>query len=247
MSAYLEMHKADWVPIHYDTVIYDPGSYDTFIWELQKPVLRSLMARSSEKSGGARYLDFACGTGRIIAAIEDLVGGSFGIDTSPQMATYAQAGLSRSTVVCGDLLADRDLVPADFDVITAFRFFYNTEPDVRVRVMRALAQHLAGPEARLIFNVHANATSTDSLTSAYKRVRGWGQPTTTTYGAVQRLVEGAGLEIEACYGFGLWPHRVYRSRLAGFAKWLDRHAATRGWLRWASHDLVFVCRPARVR
>jgi hypothetical protein len=57
-------------------------------------------------------------------------------------------------------------------------------------------------------------------------------------------VASAGLEIEAFYGFGLAPHRLYRTPLAPVVKRFDRWSVGNPVLRWISHDLLFVCRPS---
>lgn len=244
-SAYAELHKADWIPSHYDQVIYDPAGYDTFIWGLQRSVVRSVVQRLAANGKHVKYLDFACGTGRIISALEDLVTEAIGLDISPQMVNQARKRTSDRVVLkSGDILEQPTIVDRDYDLITAFRFFLNTEPELRPRIMRALAQRLAGTNSRLIFNVHGNAWSTVAFKSLYQQLRGWGPANRMSYREIRRLVEHAGLEIEMLYGFGLAPHRLYRTPLAPVARWIDRRAGGKGPLRWISHDILVVCRPA---
>jgi hypothetical protein len=170
---------------------------------------------------------------------------SIGLDISPQMAAFADAKTRRSRIVVGDILQTPDL-GSGFDAITAFRFFLNTEPDMRTRVMHALAARLESSASRLIFNVHMNKHSTYRVRSAYLRLRGQGGLNTLTFGEARRLVEDAGLEVETLLGFGLWPEAVYQhARLGPVVKWLDRRAAGDTPLRWVSHDLLFVCRSRR--
>ena len=245
-SAYAEMHKADWVPTHYDTVIYDPAGYDTFIWGLQQRVLRPLVERLSRGRRTFKYLDFACGTGRIVSAFQDVASEAVALDISPQMA--ARAGTRTAdhvTVKSGDLLETPELVDADYDLITTFRFFLNTEPELRPRIMRSLAARLRDRDARLIFNIHGNAWSSVAFKSLYQQLRGWGRASQMSYPEVRRLVTDAGLEIEFVYGFGLAPYRLYRSPLKPLLKRLDAWAVGKPGLRWISHDLVFVCRRPR--
>jgi SAM-dependent methyltransferase len=244
-SAYAEMHKADWVPTHYDTVIYDPAGYDTFIWGLQQRVLRPIVQRLASKHATFKYLDFACGTGRIVSAFQDLATEAVALDVSPQMAARAATRTPDHVVVkSGDLLEIPELADADYDLITAFRFFLNTEPDMRPRVMRALAERLHGREARLMFNIHGNAWSSVAFKLLYQRLRGWGRASQMSYPAVRRLVADAGLEIESVHGFGLAPYRLYRSPVGLLVRHLDKWAVGKPGLRWISHDLVFVCRRA---
>src|SRR5919204_5449185 len=110
-SAYADLHKADWVPVHYDQVIYDPAGYDTFIWSMQRSVLRNLVRRQAAGSKRLKYLDFACGTGRIISALEDLTTEAVGLDISPQMVNAAGTRTSyRAVLKSGDMLDEPDVV-----------------------------------------------------------------------------------------------------------------------------------------
>lgn len=241
VSKYAESHKADWVPANYDEVIYDPKGYSAFAWFLQRPYLIRIFKGLTRPDRKLKYLDFACGTGRIISAVEHLTDRAVGLDISPQMLSYAKSKVSKSVLKCGDILEDPDIVDSDYDVITAFRFFLNTEPEMRVRVMQSLAGRLSDGDSRLIFNIHGNAWSADALKSLYQQLRGWGAANTMTYPDVKRLVEAAGLRIVAMYGFGLWPYRLYRTPLAPLLKRIDYWAARQRPLRWFSHDLLFVC------
>lgn len=245
VSAYAEMHKAEWIPINYDQKIYDPAGYDTFVWELYKPYLIHIAQDLAAGHEHMKYLDFACGTGRIIGTLEALSTESVGLDISPQMVEYARGKVSRSDLRCGDILAEPDIVDSDYDLITAFRFFLNTEPEMRSLVMKSFAGHMANDDSRLIFNIHMNRWSIYGLKSLYTRLRGWGPRNTMTYPMVRRLVKDAGLEIERWYGFALWPDRLYRGRFGPLLKGLDRTAARIRPLRWISKDMLFICRPRK--
>lgn len=247
ISAYAEMHKAEWIPGNYDENIYDPDGYDSFIWSLYKPVLMRKVRDLASSQGRMKYLDFACGTGRIFAEVEPVATEAVGLDVSPQMIEYARRKVPCGELRCGDILSEPQIVESDFDLITAFRFFLNTEPKMRQLVMRSLAGRLAGPNSRLIFNVHANGYSVDALQSLYQRLRGWGSANTMTYPQVRRLVEEADLEIESWYGFGLWPHRLYRGRVSKLVHWTDQRLWRVPALRWISHDMLFICRRASQR
>ena len=244
-STYIELNRGDWVPRNYDHVMYEPGGYDAFIWSLQQPLLLQIVQSLAADGRQLAYLDFACGTGRILATVEPLTHRAIGLDTSAEMLAFAREKVERAELKNGNILDEPEIIENGFDLITAFRFFLNTEPELRLPVMRSLAQRLAGPESRLIFNIHANTWSSWLLTSAYQRLRGWGPATTMSYSQIRRLIEDAGLEIESWYGFGLWPHRLYRTRLSPVLRQADRLATHRHALRWISHDLLFVCRPVQ--
>ncbi len=241
-SAYVEQHRADWIPVHYDEEIYHPGSYDDFIWSLQRPWLRRIVQRQRRRSQRLRLLDFACGTGRIIAMLEPFATEAVGIDTSPQMVERAKQKVQTASIRCEDILSDAATPEQTYDVITAFRFFLNTEDEMRQRIMPELARRLADDRSLLIFNIHGNTYSAFGLKALYRHLHGWGGWRTMSYRQTRQLVEEAGLEIAEWYGFGLFPLRLYRSRLAPAVRGLDRIALRLPLLRWISHDLVFVCR-----
>lgn len=83
MSLYAERHCAGWMPTYYDAVVYDSASYDAFIWHLQKPILVRVFRSLASVRERLKYLDFACGTGRVIAAVEGIAAESVGLDIPP--------------------------------------------------------------------------------------------------------------------------------------------------------------------
>jgi SAM-dependent methyltransferase len=236
------VHRSDTAPIFYDDKIYSPDSYHTFIWDLQRPFLLQAVSRVTSGRGAVRYLDFACGTGRIIAVVEPLVNDATGLDFSPEMLAHARPKVSRAVLKHGDILTDADVVDHDYDLITAFRFFLNTEPEMRLPIMATLARRLAGPESRLIFNVHGNRWSAYQSTSLWNLFRARARKNTMSFGDVRRLLDACGLEIESWYGFGVTPKRLHQTRLAPLMRRVDAWASRCPGLRRVSQDMLFVCR-----
>jgi len=80
-----------------------------------------------------RYLDFACGTGRITRQLESRADESFGVDISPSMLRIARTRCRFTEFVHADLtdFARQTHELSGFDVVTAFRFFGNAEPALR--------------------------------------------------------------------------------------------------------------------
>ena len=243
-SPYAQMHLSAGVSRHYDQVMYAADSYDSLIWTLERPFLRAVAASLATPAGGLRVLDFACGTGRIISALEDLAGASLGVDISPDMLSAASAKARHSELRAGDILAHPELAPGPYDLITAIRFFLNTEDEMRRRVMPALRALLAGPDSRLVFNIHMNTLNL-LPNQLYRSLHGWPSYRSMTVWQARRLARDAGLEVLELHGFGLVPERLYRGRLARIAGWLDRKSAGRSPVGWMCRDLVFVCRLAR--
>ena len=240
-SPYVAFHQQDWIPEFYDEVVYQPGGYDDHSWRmLQRPMLERVVAAMPQRQ--IRCLDFACGTGRILSAVEPLVAKIVGIDTSEQMLSKARARGTSARLFCTDILIDESAAREKYDLITAYRFFLNTEPELRARVMEKLASMLDGPDARLVFNVHGHVPSSISLTSLHRRLHGWPPVNSMSIGEIRKLIGDAGLEAVEWRGFGLFPNRLYRSWLAGACKWFDRVAARIKWAHLLSLDVVTVCK-----
>lgn len=243
-SGYAAAHFAEGVAEEYDAV-YAPASYDTEIWGIQQPFVRSVMGRVLSRSRRLKYLDFACGTGRIISAVEDIATEAVGVDISPLMLARAAGRVARSSLRLGDILRNATLADHDYDAITAFRFFLNTEPELRLPVMRDLAHRLRGAESRLIFNVHGNGHSVLAVTDRYRHLRGWPPVRTFSHSGVRALIVAAGLEIEEVRGYGLVPRRLYRMSFAPLARAVDRGASRLPMVATFNQDIVYVCRQPR--
>lgn len=226
---------------HYEENVYSPDGFDSFVWSLQRPVLLHHVRQLRAALGRISYLDFACGTGRIVSAVEELTDRSVAIDVSEGMIALARPKVRRSELVVGDLLHDPTLVSGPFDVITAFRFFLNVEPQLRLSALTTLAQLMRGAHSRLIFNVHGNRHSVRHMGIERRRRRGEIH-NEMSLAEITRLVRQAGLTIESSYGYGILPRRLHSGICRGWVRTLDRWAAGRQALKGISQDLLFVCR-----
>lgn len=239
-SPYAQLHFVGGVVERYEAN-YRRSSYDSVVWEWQRPFVRRIIRSMAERTGRLKYLDFACGTGRIISAVEDLSTEAVGIDISPLMLARA-ADRVRSRLLCGNVLTEPAIADRDYDVITAFRFFLNTEPDMRLAVMRDLAQRLHDNNSLLIFNIHGSRRSVLALTSLYRRLRGWPPLGLMSPAEVGQLIAASGLEIKGVRGWGIMPRRLYRSPIAGAIDLIDRRASRLPGLSFMGQDLIYVCR-----
>jgi SAM-dependent methyltransferase len=191
---------------------------------------------------GLVHLDFACGTGRVVSAVESMTAKSIGLDISPNMVSLARKKVRAADLRVGDILESPNIVGFHYDVITAFRFFLNAEPELRSKMMKCLSSRLRGPESRLIFNIHGNRHSMRHLGITYRAIRGE-QNSEMTFAEAKSLAEAAGLEIESWFGFGVCPRILHRTILKSFVRFVDRIAAKIRFLRGVSCDLLFVCKP----
>ena len=234
----------------WDAVVYGYNTYDSFIWDLQREKLLPMFSAMFADNPTLKYLDFACGTGRFLCAFEHMAGQAVGIDISADMLDVARTKVRRAELRQGDILQNTGLADFDYDVITAFRFFLNTEPVTRCAVMQSLARRINHINGRLVFNIHGNASSILRVKSVLatknpSQMARYTGSVTMSLGETYDLVERSGMEVESWYGFGLCPRRLYSTPFRPLVRALDRWAAGVPALRRFSRDLLFVCRAKR--
>ena len=135
--------------------------FESFIFELEKNILRNIIAPLQGKDKS--YLDFACGTGRIISFVsENFTFGEYvGIDSSPTMIKTARekTGPTKVEFISGNVLEDSDFLANNyFDVVSAFRLILNLEPENRYRLLQAIHKTMRSGGV-FIVNNHMNRFS----------------------------------------------------------------------------------------
>lgn len=165
------------------------------MWRLEQRALRSLVGRLLP-GGVGDYLDFACGTGRVLAVVGPWARRATGLDISPTMLEVARRQAPAAEIICGDLTREPLLGGRQFDLITAFRFFPNAEDELRREVMERLVVHLR-PGGILILNNHRNPDS--SVRLALRALGREGEEPAASrlmrHSEVARMVGAAGLRI----------------------------------------------------
>jgi SAM-dependent methyltransferase len=240
MSSFINRHDA----LHYDRVVYGHGSYDTWLWDLERKYILELVDRYVGHR--PRYLDFACGTGRIIAALEHRAGESTGVDIAEDMVALARRKLTDSRLVVGDLTVDDALAPGPYDLVTAFRFFLNADDNLRERALAVIHRALA-EDGVLVLNLHGNSASLRTLSLLLRRIRPHDgpRPRHLSFYGLRRLLRQYGFEVVEVRGYGFltagW-QRLFGPR-AGLA--LER-LGRRGPLRFLAVHLLVVCRKRRM-
>ena len=129
----------------YDAKLFAPGSFDSAMWEREQQLLGRIV--KTHVARRKSYLDFACGTGRVLAHVAPHFQSTTGLDISETMLSRARERVRDATLVQGD--ATRDPLVLDgrrFDFITAFRFFLNAQPSLRDDAMAFLASCLRGDD-----------------------------------------------------------------------------------------------------
>jgi SAM-dependent methyltransferase len=254
VTPYLERFQSAADVAAYDEAEYGSDSYSSFIWELQKPVLRDIIEHRRTATGEIRLLDFACGTGRILSFVEDLVEDSEGVDLSSSMIERAAGRCRKSRLIVGDIAADSSIARRRYEVITAFRFLLNAEDSVRLAVLRALRSRIDEEHGILIANIHGNSFSLRHLALKYRRWKlaridsNKGNDVMLaemTMSEIVDLLRKAGFEVAQTVGFGVMPKFLYRTPAKRLEKWIDRIFSARSFTTAFSIDLMFVCTPVK--
>ena len=171
-SAYAEHYQKDGAfGRSYDCSL--ANRFELAIFQLEHVLLLQLFRRLRSSNPDTRYLDFACGTGRILAVFKDVIRSKVGVDTSPGQLELAREKVPDAELVCGNLVTNPELLGRrQFDLITSFRLLLNLEPENRVPILRALRDHLA-PGGHLIVDNHMNRYSVLGLLAlgAHKLLR----------------------------------------------------------------------------
>ena len=226
---------------------YDGGfrknPYLALLWELERRVLARIL-RTFFGGRTIRHLDFACGTGRILAWMEQRTEESVGVDLSPEMLRLARQRLRRARVIQADLTREDVLGDRKFDLITAFRFFPNAQRQLRRQALAVIVRHLE-PTGYVVFNNHKNLSSIPALV-ARVRGRSLGKGMSRAEGA--DLVRQGGLRIVKRFGIGLvpWP-KGYPLLPLPLLRAVEHAATALGLFNCLSQDLLYVCTQASRR
>ncbi|MEM7125472.1 MAG: class I SAM-dependent methyltransferase [Chloroflexota bacterium] len=243
---YSDRFKTQEVVAKYENTEYAPNSYSSYIWSLQREVLSELIRAQHEKHGPLKLLDFACGTGRILSFVESQVAEAVGIDISEDMAQVARTKCQTSQIYVGDILEDANLAADEFNVITCFRFFLNTEHSIRTRVLRELHKRLNKENGILVTNIHGNSRSVRSGALLYRSLIHSERHAQMSPRQIKQMFDECGFEIVDLNGFGILPPNLYRTSFKASAAWLDRTCADIRLFAPISVDLLYVCKPKDV-
>ncbi len=218
MNSYRESHIGPRVGEHYDAkaaVRVDALIWDNFV----KPLTRTELERARE-DGAETYLDFACGTGRLLKVGHAVFGKSVGIDVSEDMLAVARTRVPDATVLRVDVTRSPHSEIGHFDCVTLFRFILNAEPELRTTVLSWIARHTE-TGGILIVNNHRNAVSFSGLLS---KAAFW-QPNDArnvlSRRQMVRMLHNAGFSVVRCEGFRILPSLFGRPVLG---RWLQMKA-----------------------
>lgn len=230
----------------YDLREYGENSVGDLVWRTEKDFLSGLASELRPRLDRIDYLDFACGTGRIISYMEDKVDTATGIDLSEAMLARSASRVRGAKLLHKDITAEGEEVEARYDLITAFRFLLNAEPDLRKKAMGQLARRLRGPDSRLVVNNHGNPWSYRLLFIPYhwlraklngRRFGGY-----MTRRRAVSVIEESGFEVERVVAMGFVSGKFLKILPWSLCFWLDLNLAKIPMLRPLGVNQVFVCR-----
>ena len=243
-NSYRESHKYEAKGAEYEAY-YQNKAWQRFLWLREQEVILRIL----EKYFAGRdvhLLDFACGTGRITEFLENRVKTSTGVDVSGSMLAIAREKLKQTEIIEADITAENILKPRKFNLITAFRFFLNAEPELRYSAMETLAE-LLDEEGYLVFNNHQNSGSPwlRLRYAYYQKKNPEGIYNVMSIGQMKKLVEEAGLQTVEIYPVGFFhPPKVPVSFHLNRA--IDWAAGKFIFLNRFSENLIAICHRKKI-
>lgn len=221
----------------YDATL-DTNPFDAYMAKWEAYWLANLVTALHD-NGISRYLDFACGTGRITRTVAPYARESIGIDISHSMLEVARTKCPGTRFIEADITRT-SLDLGKFDVLTSFRFFGNAQDTLRHEVLTAMAR-LLRPGGYLIVNNHRNPLSTSAL---LHRMTGGAHGMDLTYFKFRRMLEKSGFALVKAQPIGFW---LFRSAMQSSTAIVD--AGARGERLFASRiyapfapDMILVAR-----
>jgi predicted TPR repeat methyltransferase len=206
-STYGTMYSTAASAAAYDEVVCQHD--DDAVWAAEQELLRKLIRRFVRDPAAARTVDFACGSGRILKVLQPVVGGLVGVDISEAMLERAADRIPDIELIQADIVADPEAVPANVDLITAFRFLLLAEPSLRESCLRVLAGRLRADSGVLILNSHGNPRSfrfgaliRDAVLKRDRRLPRFSMRD------MKALARRSGLELVSATGCGFIPHTL---------------------------------------
>jgi len=237
--SYRESHKYEEKGAEYEAY-YQNKAWQRFLWSREQEVLLRILEKYF-KGIDVHLLDFACGTGRITQFMENRVKTSTGIDVSGSMLAIAREKLKRTEIIETDITVENVLQPRKFNLITAFRFFLNAEPELRSEAIKAITE-LLDDDGYLVFNNHQNSGSPwIRLRHAhYRKKNPKGIYNVMSIEQMKILVKEAGLQIVEIHPIGFFnPPKIPVPHCLNHG--IDRAAGKLKFMYQFSENLIAVC------
>lgn len=235
VDSYTDSHKKNGKGESYDEH-YAADHWHKFLWSREQLVLTNIVD-DFFKGRDIHLLDFACGTGRIVGFLENRVATAVGVDVSESMLEIARQKLTRTELIQADITKQNVLHGRKFNLITAFRFFLNAEPELRRSTLKVLVA-LLDKDGCFVFNNHRNQTSP---LVRFKYDRCHRKRNFMSMEETRNFVHEAGLEIAKIYPVGFLPlHKLKLPHILNNA--VDRIATKFTCLQNYSESPIMICK-----
>jgi SAM-dependent methyltransferase len=243
-DGYSERYQSSAKAETYESREYAKGGHGEIIWRVESILLEKGIARFLPSHREANALDFACGTGRITTFLRPLVRAMTGLDISEKMLEIARPKDSEVRWLHCDILREGNLVSADHDLITCFRFVLMAEPALREACLKALSEKLRSPESLFVIGVHGNPHSYRGLANLRNRILGRRTLPGVSIAQMRSLARRVGLRVDGISGAGYLPHALHRILPGSLVYSLERWLADWPFFRRFGSNLIFFCRKA---
>jgi SAM-dependent methyltransferase len=220
---------------------YTSGRGHLYWQNFEKPYLEKLFTRLGQKHPG-RYLDFACGTGRILQLGSPHFIESVGIDISEVMLAEARRKVPGARLIQTDVMVNPPDV-GTFNVISLFRFILSAEQLLREGVLNWLRSVIAS-DGVLVLNNHFHRWSILGIIHQTNNAINGRRGAPPADKDVEILLQRCRFRVVERYGFGVippWRKRklfpsaplLYLENLLGKSKTLQNYAK----------DRIYLCHP----
>ncbi len=236
---YREVHKNEGYGVFYDKDLFTEGSFGYEMWQKEKKILEYIVEKHTK---GGRYLDFACGTGRILTTLEDKFDEPIGVDISETMLEQAKKKAKKSKFILGDATLNDNVVEGKFDCISSFRFFLNAQDELRHKALKMIHNKLRNDESIFIFNIHGNKYSSRWFLVLFDRIFNISKQNQMSLKEIKNMIEPHGLEIVEYYGVGFIYKVFYKFMPKTLWRILENSLAKTPFMKPFSLYFIFVCR-----
>ena len=226
---------------------YAPETADDLLWQIEQKHLNKVIVQLRKELTRIDYLDFACGTGRIISFVEPQVDSATGFEISPDMIEIAQKYVKDASLQCRDITSDDAEIENKYDLITTYRFILNAEPALRVAGFKALAARLRDQSSRLVFSNHGNPWSYKALMWPihFSRHFLFGKKREGNYltrRQTRAVLDAAGLEIVDVTGVGFISAKIVKLLPFSWCQKTEAALAGKPLLQRLGVNQLYVCK-----
>jgi hypothetical protein len=158
-SDYAAMFATDEAATFYDN-LYQSGSVDSYLFGLQKVQVIEFLTSVLNPTGEYTHFDFACGTGRWVNALSGYHKNQFGFDINQEMLRLAKMKCPNAILTGNLQLLEDKMVDSKNVIVTAFRFFLNTDLSGRESLFDSCRRIAStNDETWLILDIHGTSPS----------------------------------------------------------------------------------------